>query len=180
MVATSFTIIAVFLPVSFMGGITGQYFKQFGLTVAAAVFISLMVARLVTPVLAAYALRADTMGTAHGDGPVMSLYLSALRWCVANRWKTIAAGFLFVLSLVAFSVVPQAFLPAEDFANAELDIELPPGGTLEDTARVSAAATALLRRSPQVTDIMEFVGGDSDEIRTGTIYMNLVPRISAR
>ncbi|MGC1387807.1 MAG: efflux RND transporter permease subunit [Steroidobacteraceae bacterium] len=176
-VATSFTIIAVFLPVSFMGGITGQYFKQFGLTVAAAVFISLMVARLVTPVLAAYALRADTMGTAHGDGPVMSLYMSALRWCVANRWKTIAAGVVFfVLSLAAFSVVPQAFLPAEDFANAELDIELPPGGTLEDTARVSAAAAALLRRSPEVTDIMEFVGGDSGEIRTGTIYVNLVPR----
>jgi hydrophobic/amphiphilic exporter-1 (mainly G- bacteria), HAE1 family len=56
-VATSFTIIAVFLPVSFMSGITGQYFKQFGLTVAAAVFISLLVARLITPVLAAYALR---------------------------------------------------------------------------------------------------------------------------
>ena len=56
-VATSFTIIAVFLPVSFMGGIIGQYFKQFGLTVAVAVFISLMVARLITPVLAAYALQ---------------------------------------------------------------------------------------------------------------------------
>ncbi len=56
-VATSFTIIAVFLPVSFMGGITGQFFKQFGLTVAAAVFISLLVARLITPVLAAYALQ---------------------------------------------------------------------------------------------------------------------------
>ncbi|HLN48511.1 MAG TPA: efflux RND transporter permease subunit, partial [Steroidobacteraceae bacterium] len=176
-VATSFTIIAVFLPVSFMGGITGQYFKQFGLTVAAAVFISLMVARLVTPVLAAYALRSDAMGTSHGDGPVMTLYLSALRWCVANRWKTIAAGVVFfLLSLAAFSIVPQAFLPAEDFANSELDIELPPGGTLRDTARVSAAAAALLKKSPQVTDIMEFVGGDGGEIRTAVIYVNLVPR----
>jgi multidrug efflux pump subunit AcrB len=176
-VATSFTIIAVFLPVSFMGGITGQYFKQFGLTVAAAVFISLMVARLVTPVLAAYALRADAMGTQHGDGPVMTLYMSALRWCVANRWKTIVAGVIFfLLSIAAFSIVPQAFLPPEDFANSELDIELPPGGTLQDTARVSAAAAALLRRSPEVTDIMEFVGGDSGEIRTAVIYVNLVPR----
>jgi multidrug efflux pump subunit AcrB len=176
-VATSFTIIAVFLPVSFMGGITGQYFKQFGLTVAAAVFISLMVARLVTPVLAAYALRADAMGTQHGDGPVMTLYMSALRWCVANRWKTIVAGVIFfLLSIAAFSIVPQAFLPPEDFSNSELDIELPPGGTLQDTARVSAAAAALLRRSPEVTDIMEFVGGDSGEIRTAVIYVNLVPR----
>ena len=180
-VATSFTIIAVFLPVSFMGGITGQYFKQFGLTVAAAVFISLLVARLVTPVLAAYALRADAMGTQHGDGPVMSLYMSALRWCVANRWKTIGVGAaFFFLSLGAFAIIPQAFLPAEDFANSDLDIELPPGGTLQDTARVSAAAAALLRKSPQVTDIMEFVGGESGEIRTATINVNLVPRSERR
>ena len=60
-VATSLTIIAVFLPVSFMGGISGQFFKQFGLTVAAAVFISLLVARMITPVLAAYALNSDAM-----------------------------------------------------------------------------------------------------------------------
>jgi len=65
-VATSATIIAVFLPVSFMGGITGQYFKQFGLTVAAAVFFSLLVARLITPVLAAYTLKSDQVG-AHAD-----------------------------------------------------------------------------------------------------------------
>ena len=180
-VATSFTIIAVFLPVSFMGGITGQYFKQFGLTVAAAVFISLLVARLVTPVLAAYALRTDAMGAQHGDGPVMTLYMSALRWCVANRWKTIAVGVaFFLLSLGGFAIIPQAFVPAEDFANAELDIELPPGGTLQDTARVSAAAAALLRKSPQVTDIMEFVGGDFGEIRTAVLYVNLVPRAERR
>ncbi len=180
-VATSFTIIAVFLPVSFMGGITGQYFKQFGLTVAAAVFISLLVARMVTPVLAAYALRADALGTQHGDGPVMSLYMSALRWCAANRWKTIMAGVVFFfLSIAAFSIVPQAFLPAEDFANAELDIELPPGGTLQETARVSAAAAALLRKSPQVTDVLEFVGGDGGEIRTAVLYVNLVPRSERR
>jgi multidrug efflux pump subunit AcrB len=103
--------------------------------------------------------------------------LSALRWCVANRWKTIAVGAaFFFLSLGAFAIIPQAFLPAEDFANSELDIELPPGGTLQDTARVSAAAAALLRKSPQVIDIMEFVGGESGEIRTGVIYVNLVPR----
>ncbi len=77
-VATSFTIIAVFLPVSFMGGITGQYFKQFGLTVASAVFISLMVARLITPVLAAYALRGDSVAVHNVDGPIMTaLFVAA-------------------------------------------------------------------------------------------------------
>ena len=137
-VATSFTIIAVFLPVSFMGGITGQYFKQFGLTVAAAVFISLMVARLITPVLAAYSLRGDALARAHADGPIMTLYLSLLalvrRESLEDHRR--AAPCSSVLSVLALSIIPQAFLPPEDFANAQLDIELPPGGTLEDTARV--------------------------------------------
>ena len=146
-VATSFTIIAVFLPVSFMGGVSGQYFKQFGLTVAAAVFISLMVARLITPVLAAYALRSDSLTMHNTDGPIMKRYLALLKWCVANRWKTIAAGTVFfLLSIASLGIIPTAFIPPEDFANSELDIELPPGGTLEDTSRVSAAAARHLEK----------------------------------
>jgi multidrug efflux pump subunit AcrB len=176
-VATSFTIIAVFLPVSFMGGVSGQYFKQFGLTVAAAVFISLMVARLITPVLAAYALRGDSLPVHVEDGPIMTRYLAALRWCVANRWKTIAGGVVFfMLSVASLGIIPTAFVPPEDFASSALDIELPPGGTLQDTSRVSAAATAILRQSPEVTDVVEFVGADDGEIRNGSIYISLVPR----
>ena len=176
-VATSFTIIAVFLPVSFMSGVSGQYFKQFGLTVATAVFISLLVARLITPVLAAYALRGDSLPVHTSDGPIMTRYLILLKWCVANRWKTIFAGFLFFLaSLGIMMIIPTSFVPPEDFASSQLDIELPPGGTLEDTARVSAAAAAILRKSPEVTDIVEFVGDDQGEIRNATTYISLVPR----
>jgi multidrug efflux pump subunit AcrB len=179
-VATSFAIIAVFLPVSFMGGVTGQFFKQFGLTVAVAVFISLLVARLITPVLAAYTLRRDMVLAEHADGPLMSHYMTLLRWCVANRWKTMASGAaFFVLSILALGIIPQTFLPPEDFASAQLAIELPPGGTLQDSSRVSAAAAALLRKSPEVTDVVEFIGGDDGEIRNGNIYVSLVPR-SAR
>jgi multidrug efflux pump subunit AcrB len=176
-VATSFTIIAVFLPVSFMGGVSGQYFKQFGLTVATAVFISLLVARLITPVLAAYALSSDSLVVHNTDGPIMTRYLSLLRWCVANRWKTIAAGFVFfLLSLAILGIIPVAFVPPEDFASAQLEIELPPGGTLQDTSRVSAAAVAILRESPEVTDVVEFVGASDGEIRNAEIYISLVPR----
>src|SRR6202166_1073977 len=156
-VATSFTIIAVFLPVSFMGGVSGQYFKQFGLTIATAVFISLLVARLITPVLAAYALRSDSLIVHNTDGPIMARYLSMLHWCVANRWKTIAAGIVFfLLSVACLTIIPTSFIPPEDFASAELDIELPPGGTLEDTSRVSAAAAGGLRKSPEVNDLLAF------------------------
>jgi multidrug efflux pump subunit AcrB len=176
-VATSFTIIAVFLPVSFMGGLSGQFFRQFGLTVAVAVFISLLVARLITPVLAAYALRRDAMDmTLHADGPIMARYMSVLRWCVDNRWKTIAGGAaFFVLSIGIMTIIPQAFLPPEDFASSALDLELPPGGSLEDTSRVSAAATALLRKSPEVRDVIEFVGSDDGEVRIANLYISLVP-----
>lgn len=175
-VATSFTIIAVFLPVSFMGGISGQYFKQFGLTVAAAVFISLLVARMITPVLAAYALNSDAIPH-RDDGPIMSAYIKTLKWCVANRWKTIAFGTLFfALSLGGGMLLPKAFVPPEDFSTSILNIELPPGGKLEDTARLSAAATAILRKQPEVTDVVEFVGNVSGEVRQGSLFISMVPR----
>jgi multidrug efflux pump subunit AcrB len=176
-VATSFSIIAVFLPVSFMGGIVGQFFKQFGLTVAVAVFISLMVARLITPVLAAYSLTGDSMPHQDADGPVMTVYLAALRWCAVNRWKTMGLALLWMAGSIAVAfLVPSTFMPPEDFANAQLSIELPPGGTLEDTARVSAAASAVLRQSPEVTNIVEFVGSSDGLIQNASIYVSLVPR----
>src|SRR5207248_159195 len=109
-VATSATIVAVFVPVSFMGGLTGQYFKQFGLTVAAAVFFSLLVARLITPVLAAYTLRSDRIA-AYTDGPVMAWYQRTLRWCTLHRWKTVLSGLaFFILSIVGLVYfVPVSF-----------------------------------------------------------------------
>ncbi len=175
-VATSFTIIAVFLPVSFMGGVSGQFFKQFGLTVAAAVFISLLVARMITPVLAAYALNRDAIPH-RDDGPIMSAYIKCLRWCVSHRWRTIGFGTLFfVLSIMGGLLLPKAFVPPEDFSTSILNIELPPGGTLEDTARLAAAATAILRKQPEVTDVVEFVGSDSADVRQAEVFISMVPR----
>ena len=175
-VATSFTIIAVFLPVSFMGGISGQFFKQFGLTVAAAVFISLLVARMITPVLAAYGLNSDSIPH-RDDGPIMSAYIRTLKWCVANRWKTIGFGTLvFALSIGGGMLLPQAFVPSEDFSTSIVNIELPPGGKLEDTARLSAAVTAIMRKQPEVTDVVEFVGTDSADVRQGEVFVSMVPR----
>ena len=175
-VATSFTIIAVFLPVSFMSGVPGQYFKQFGLTVAVAVFISLLVARLITPVLAAYSLHPNSLVVHNDNGPIMTRYLALLRWCVANRWKTIAAGTLFfALSVWELAAIPKAFAPPEDFSTSVVNIELPPGGTLQDTERVSANAAALIRATPEVTDVVELIGGGGDQTRTATIFVSLKP-----
>ncbi|MEP7246178.1 MAG: efflux RND transporter permease subunit [Gammaproteobacteria bacterium] len=175
-VATSATIIAVFVPVSFMSGIVGQFFIQFGLTVAAAVFFSLLVARLITPVIAAYTLRADSL-PAHSDGPIMNWYMKFLRQCVVHRWRTLAGGTaFFVLSVLALSQVPTSFIPQADVSNSQLQIELPPGVRLEDTAAVSNAAYQILRRHPEVTNVVESIGGsEGDEVRNGSLYISLVP-----
>jgi multidrug efflux pump subunit AcrB len=176
-VATSSTIIAVFLPVSFMPGISGQYFIQFGLTVAAAVFFSLLVARLITPVIAAYTLRSDGIAV-HGDGPVMARYLKVLRWSSVHRWKTLFAGTVFfALSIGGLWIIPRSFVPDADFGNSELQIELPPGVRLEDTAAVSAAAYRIIARQPEVLNVVESIGTDeSGEVRMASQYIQLVPR----
>lgn len=172
-VATSATIIAVFLPVSFMGGISGQYFQAFGLTVAAAVFFSLLVARLITPVVAAYTLKPhDAIRTA--DGPVMDRYLRALRWSIDHRWKTIAGGAaFFVLSIAVLIIIPKSFVPTPDFSSAQVKVELPPGVRLEETARASALASEIVRKHKEVTDVVESVGDDGD-VRKATLYVSLV------
>jgi multidrug efflux pump subunit AcrB len=100
-----------------------------------------------------------------------------LKWCVANRWKTIAFGALFfALSVGGGMLLPKAFVPAEDFSTSILNIELPPGGKLEDTSRVAAAATAIIRAQPEVTDVVEFVGTDSADVRQASVFVSLVAR----
>jgi len=176
-VATSCTIMAVFLPVSFMPGISGQYFIQFGLTVAAAVFFSLLVARLITPVIAAYTLKSERVAD-HKDGPIMAGYMRTLNWCLHNRWKTIGAGTVFfALSITGLLLIPTSFVPDSDFGAPNLSIELPTGVRLEDTAAASAAAYRIVARQPEVTSIVESIGeDDTGEIRTAQMYISLVPR----
>ncbi|HYK99765.1 MAG TPA: efflux RND transporter permease subunit [Steroidobacteraceae bacterium] len=174
-VATSSTIIAVFLPVSFMGGITGQYFIQFGLTVAVAVFFSLLVARLITPVVAAYTLHSDGLPH-HTDGPIMLWYLRTLKWCALHRWKTVAAGVaFFILSIAGLALIPKSFVPEDDIGSSALQIELPPGVQLEDTAAASAAAYRILARQPEVADVVELVGNGDEGVRTAELDVALVP-----
>ena len=174
-VATSSTIIAVFLPVSFMGGITGQYFIQFGLTVAAAVFFSLLVARLITPVIAAYTLKSDSLPHP-SDGPVMRWYLRVLRWCTQHRWKTVAAGVaFFVLSIVGLGLIPKSFVPEDDLGSSALHIELPPGVRIDDTAAASAAAYRIIARQPEVADVVESIGNNDEGVRSAELDIALVP-----
>jgi multidrug efflux pump subunit AcrB len=174
-IATSATIIAVFLPVSFMGGIIGQYFKQFGLTVAAAVFFSLLVARLLTPVIAAYALKSEPEPV-QKDGPIMTGYMKLLRWCIRNRWKTIACGTaFFAVSVAGLMLMPKSFIPDSDDGLPALHIELPPGVSLEDTKKVADAAYRIVAQQPEVSSVDESVGDDGS-LSIANLYITLVPR----
>jgi hydrophobe/amphiphile efflux-1 (HAE1) family protein len=176
-VATSATIIAVFLPVSFMGGMSGQYFKQFGLTVAAAVFFSLLVARLITPVIAAFMLKPEK-AQSHLDGPVMAWYLRALRYCVAHRRRTFA-GFavFFIASVAGLLLIQKNAFPSEDSGTSQISVELTPGVRIEDTAKVTRRAAEILARHSEVADVLEIAGsGDDGDVRTGQLFVALKPR----
>jgi hydrophobe/amphiphile efflux-1 (HAE1) family protein len=175
-VACSMTIIAVFLPVSFMSGIVGQFFIQFGFTVAVAVFMSLLVARLISPLLAAYTLRPHA-NSPSADGPVMDWYLRTLRWSVAHRGKTVLIGALiFVLSLGGLVLIPKTFVPENDNSSSTLNVELPPGVLLSQTAAASAQAYAIISRHPEVISVVESIGEDEDgEVRNANLYVQLVP-----
>jgi multidrug efflux pump subunit AcrB len=154
-VACSMTIIAVFLPVGMMGGLIGQYFIQFGFTVAVAVFMSLLVARLISPLLAAYLLKPHA-GLRSADGPLMEWYLRVLRWSATHRVKTTLAGFvIFVLSVIGLALIPKTFTPDNNNSLSVLTVELPPGVLLSQTSAVSAQASAILRRHPEVQNVVE-------------------------
>jgi multidrug efflux pump subunit AcrB len=176
-IAISITIIAIFAPVSFMGGVAGQYFKQFGLTVAIAVFFSLLVARLITPMMAAYLMR-EPKHHDERDGFVMRGYLATLRASVRFRWITLIAGVgFFAGSIYAMGFLPSGFIPKVDVARVITSLELPPGSSLEETRQVTDKATAALRTMPEVKRIY-VIGGVSPvgslEKRRATLIVQLV------
>ena len=175
-IAISMTIIAVFAPVSFMGGIAGQYFRQFGLTVAIAVAFSLLVARLITPMMAAYLLRSHE-ASAEREGAIMRLYTGLVRWSVRRRWVTLAAGLvLFAASIASTQLLPSGFLPAEDVGRTLLAVELPPGSRLADTDQVTSDIARRLRTSPEVRSVLIYGGTilpGTTEIRKATLVVNL-------
>jgi multidrug efflux pump subunit AcrB len=183
-VATTMTIVAMFMPVSFMGGIAGQYFKQFGLTVAIAVTFSLLVARLITPLLAAYCLR-DRQLPAEGQGVIMRCYLRMLAWSLRHRFITLALGALIFLgSIMIAGTLSYGFLPTNDLSRSVLLIELPPGSTIAETMATADRITALLKERPEVRSVYA-VGGaagskglsvTAGEVRKTTIVIDLVPR----
>jgi hydrophobe/amphiphile efflux-1 (HAE1) family protein len=178
-IAISLTIVAVFIPASFISSVPGQFFKQFGVTVSVQVLFSLLCARLITPMLAAYFLKPHARHE-HGPGVMMRYYTPAVTWSVRHRFLTVGIGLLlFVASLFATRFLPSGFMPAQDTSRSLLAIELPPGSQLSDTESVTDTIAARLRSRPEVESV--FVDGGRIppmvvEVRKAALTINYVDK----
>jgi multidrug efflux pump subunit AcrB len=178
-IAISLTIVAIFAPASFMSGIAGQFFKQFGITVSVQVLFSLLAARLVTPMLAAYFLKPH----AHVEkkpGLVLRAYTGLVGWSVRHYVFTVVLGLmLFAASIWSMGLLSQGFLPAQDTARSLLDLELPAGSQLADTQQVTQDIVTRLRKRPEIKSI--FVDGGripkkTTEVRRAQLVINYTPK----
>ncbi len=184
-VATTFSIIAVFLPVAFMPGIPGQFFKAFAIAVCCAVFFSLVVARMLTPLMSAYLMRPSGK---HDDQAFwIPAYLRLLKVALKWRWLTVLGGIAFFIgSIYLASLLPTDFMPATDRGRSLLSVELAPGSTLAETDAVTQKAVKILSTQPEVTSVYTAIGtakqgpgpdsNTAGEVRSATITVNLKPR----
>lgn len=189
--ATTFTLVAVFVPVAFMQGITGQFFRQFGLTITVAVLISLFVAFTLDPMLSARLARARAPGEHRVDHPLVArvragldaldrAYARSLAWVLAHRRLTVAGALLLFLgSLAVGGSLGSEFVPADDRSQLVVTFEYPPGTSLATTSRRSAALEARVRAIPGVTSVYAVVGPQED-VRAARWRVSLVDKALRR
>ena len=169
-IATSMTLVAVFLPTAFMAGIPGKFFKQFGWTAALAVLASLLVARLLTPMMAASMMKPSKHEEI--EGKWTHRYLGALEHCLANPWKTAAAALaFFVVSIALMTKLPAGFIPASDNGKLMVAAELAPGATLADTTKVVEAVRHSAKEIPEIVRVYANAGGS--DVRNASVTLDL-------
>lgn len=173
-IAITLTIVAIFLPVSFISGIIGRYFSQFGVTVTAAVLSSLLVARLVTPLLAAYILKPEISHKPQKTGKLKGAYLALLEFALRRRKLALLAGFLLlVLSGVLVLFLPTGFIPKSDGGASQLAFTLPPDTEVEQTSERLERVAKILREHPAVLLTFATAGGEDEN--QGKILVRLAP-----
>ena len=187
-VATTATIVAVFLPVAFMSGIPGQFFKDFAIATCVSVVFSLIVARMLTPLMGAYLVKAPR-GIKEDTPAWMPTYLFILRAALRHRWITLVAGILFFVGSMSLStLLSTEFMPATDRGRSVISVELPPGSTLLETDEAVQRITALLTDEPEVESIYAAEGTpttagvgpggstSAGSVNSAEVTVNLLPR----
>ncbi|MEK6553993.1 MAG: efflux RND transporter permease subunit, partial [Bdellovibrionota bacterium] len=188
-IATTFTVIAVFGPVGFLSGVVGQFFKEFGLTVCFAMIISLMDAMTVAPMLSAYmATSAEHDKTRfvyrYLIGPfdrfqtaLETRYVSIIHWVLKHPIKTLGGGFLiFALSIMAAGKVTKTFLPPQDAGEFLVSFSTPPGTSLEKTDSLLLEMDKIIRSNPEVRIVGSTSGNKDGDATTANAFVELVPR----
>ncbi len=187
-IATTFALVAVFLPTAFMAGIPGKFFKQFGWTAVLAILASLLVARLLTPMMAAYLMKAVPESAQEPpDGWVMRSYLKSVNWCLSHRLVTLVLATLFFAGSIALvPLLPKGFVPPADRSQTQVNIERAPGSTLHETYLAAERARLKLETIPEVLKVFSSVGagvsgdafvrGSAAEVRKASLTVTLVHR----
>lgn len=187
-VATTFALVAVFLPTAFMAGIPGKFFKQFGWTAVLAILASLLVARLLTPMMAAYLMKAvPESAREQSDGWVMRRYLKSVNWCLSHRLLTLVLATLFFAGSIALvPLLPKGFVPPADRSQTLVNIERAPGSTLQETYSAAERARLKLETIPEVVKVFSSVGagvsgdafarGSAAEVRKASLTVTLIHR----
>ncbi len=172
-VATTMTIVAVFVPVAFMTGIPGQFFQPFGITVAVSVLFSLLVARTITPMMAAYLMK--NAPHEEKESWLTKTYQSALVWSLKNpALVLVAATVFFVGSLNVLPKIPFSFIDPIDIGEVTMTLELPPGASLEETDRTALQVNEIIQKFPETKQVFIDVGYSG--VNTATVAINLVPK----
>jgi multidrug efflux pump subunit AcrB len=185
-IATTFTLIAVFLPTAFMGGIPGKFFVQFGWTAAIAVFFSLVVARMLTPMMAAYILKAPKHE--EKEAKWLTIYMGWARWCLRHRlWTMVGTAVFLVGSIMLVPLLPTGFIPPDDLSQTQVTVTLPPGSTFKDTLELAEQAREIVQQNPQIKMVYTAIGGGSAgadpfapqgaaEVRKAVLTINMTHR----
>ena len=185
-IATTFTLIAVFLPTAFMAGVPGKFFVQFGWTAAIAVFFSLVVARVLTPMMAAYILKPPKKD--YHEPRWLLVYGRWAAWCLRHRLLTmLATTVFFVGSFLLVPLLPTGFIPPDDLSQTQVSVSLPPGSTFKQTLAAAEAAREIVQKNKYIKLVYTAVGGGSTgndpfmgsgaaEVTKATLTINMTHR----
>lgn len=189
--ASAATIIAVFMPVAFMGGVPGQFFQPFGVTVAVSTIFSTLVARTITPMMGASLLKEKKAkpkknssryyGFPHTFRVRFQPYRSLLTWALRHRLTTLGIAIAFFIgSLMLVPLIPKGLIDSGDFGISTVSVELPPGSTLDDTKSVVQQVTQLIQPSPAINSVLATVGSgsgsDGSGVNKATVFVQLKPK----
>ena len=193
--ATTLSLMAVFVPVGFMGGMVGRFMSSFGLTAAFAVGVSLLVSFTLTPMLSSRFIRVRHGRGAHDSKdslffrPIDRSYMAMLRWSMAHRWAVVVVCALVIASIVPlFQAIGKGFTPTDDRSEFQVTVRAPEGSSLAATTTILERIAADLRQFPEVLDTLTTVGasagnsmaammggGGAPSVNAGSIFVNLRP-----